>query len=182
MGVHICRDCGGDISDQIESCPHCGAPSVPIAKGGGLPVAVTVLIGLFVCTGLFGIGAAIAIPNFMSMGWRAKRAEVPANVDGLRTAQRAYDAAFDAYVEIPTPVPRPISELGPEAVDWPWETGFDTLGWAPDGQVRGTYWVTTTPDGFEVHGMIDIDGDGVPAHYMATESEKTRMLTPNSVY
>lgn len=37
-------------------------------------------------------------------------------------------------------------------------------------------------DDFEVHGMIDIDADGEPAHYVATREDSARMLTPTSAY
>ena len=53
------------------------------------------LVELMIVVAIIGILAAIAIPNFVDMQYRAKRAEVPSNVDGIKTAQIAYDAAFD---------------------------------------------------------------------------------------
>ena len=58
------------------------------------------LVELMIVVAIIGILAAIAIPNFVDMQYRAKRAEVPGNVDGIKTAQIAYDAAFDKYIEV----------------------------------------------------------------------------------
>ncbi|HJN72852.1 MAG TPA: hypothetical protein QGF58_02860 [Myxococcota bacterium] len=148
-------------------------PNNALVLGGALGA----LVGCGVC-------AAIAIPNFVQMQYRAKRAEVPANIAGLMTAELAFDAAFDEWVFCPEPFPRPIEALGRDAVEWPAGSCYDELGWAPDGQVRGTYWVEERQEdwGFVVHGMIDLDRDGVPAHYTATKSMNATMLTPTDVY
>ena len=55
------------------------------------------LVELMIVVAIIGILAAIAIPNFVEMQYRAKRAELPANVDGIKTAEMGYDAAFDTY-------------------------------------------------------------------------------------
>ena len=47
---------------------------------------------------IIGILAALAIPTFVEMQLRAKRAEVPGNLDGIKTAQVGYEATYDAYV------------------------------------------------------------------------------------
>jgi len=129
------------------------------------------------------LASGSALSNFAESQYRAKRAEVPANVDGIKTAQLGYDAAFDTYL----PCERtPQGEPGKEARDWPSTEDFDTLGWAPDGQVRGVYWVTTSwGDGsgdFTVHGISDVDGDGVQAHYTATKSINATLVTPTDVH
>ena len=56
------------------------------------------LVELMIVVAIIGILAAIAIPNFVEMQYRAKRAEIPANVDGIKTAEMAYDAAFDTFI------------------------------------------------------------------------------------
>ena len=156
------------------------------------------LIGGIVTVGCLGICAAIAIPNFITMQYRAKRAEIPSNMMGIKTAELAFDAAFDIFV--PTEVsPRVRGMLTPDPVPWVSTPGpalkefprmnaeFDTLGWAPDGHVRGIYWVEVADPAtgvydFTVHGMADIDGDGEPCHYTATKSINPVMLTPNDVF
>lgn len=67
--------------------------------------------------------------------------ELCANVEGIRVAEFAYDAAFDAFVDA-THSPRPLDQLDANPVPWKDAGGFTDLGWRPDGEsVRGTYWV-----------------------------------------
>ncbi len=145
---------------------------------------VLVVVGGPILVACIGIVAAIAIPNFVQMQYRAKRAEVPANVDGIKTAELAYDAAFDSFIPVSVPAPRPITELDGLPVSWVSSTPFDDLGWGPDGQVRGIYWVEVAPNqlDFVVHGMCDIDRDGIPAHYTATKSINATMVTDVRTY
>lgn len=138
------------------------------------------LVELMIVVAIIGILAAIAIPNFVSMQYRAKRAEVPANVDGIKTAELAYEAAFDTYVVAGT---NPTGTLGKTQVAWGTSAGFDQLGWAPDGRVRGQYSVTTSSaTDFTVEGDCDVDGDGTAANYTATKSINATQTTGNNIY
>jgi len=139
--------------------------------------------------GLATVGAiaAIAIPNFVTMQYRAKRAEIPTNVSSIRTSLINYEAEFDAYIET-----SPHPEGPPDAQARIWgggNMGFNELGWAPDGNVRGQYWVTTntrtkgaTGSDFIVWGRSDIDNDGIYATYTATKSINTTFLNNNDTY
>ncbi|MFT5681326.1 MAG: type II secretory pathway pseudopilin PulG [Myxococcota bacterium] len=157
-------------------------------KKSRLKIAIPMLIVLaVVCSGtvpMIGIVAAIAIPNFVAMQYRAKRAEVPANVDIIKTAELAHEAAFGTFIGQEELVPRSEWELGKEPVSWKAGTGFDTLAWAPDGMVRGSYRVEITDGGadFIVHGLCDVDGDGTLAHYTATRTTNAVLIAPNHVY
>ena len=145
------------------------------------------LVELMIVVAIIGILAAIAIPNFVEMQYRAKRAEVPANVDGIKTSEMGYDAAFDQFIQV---TQHPTTSPGKNPVAWQnGNSGYQTLGWAPDGKVRGVYDVTTTapsssnPGGdFRVTGECDVDGDGTPAQYTATKSINAVQNTPNDVY
>ena len=75
------------------------------------------LVELMIVVAIIGILAAIAIPNFVAMQYRAKRAEVPSNVDGIKTAELAYDAAFDTFVSQTSYIPG--SSVGKAQVAWP---------------------------------------------------------------
>ncbi|MFT4977747.1 MAG: type IV pilus assembly protein PilA [Myxococcota bacterium] len=126
------------------------------------------LVELMIVVAIIGILAAIAIPNFVSMQYRAKRAEIPANVDGIKTAELAYDAAFDTFVVQATLYP---GAPGKAQVAWASGSGFDTIGWSPDGKVRGSYKVTTSSStNFVITGVSDVDGDGTQATYTSTKS------------
>ena len=139
------------------------------------------LVELMIVVAIIGILAAIAIPNFVSMQYRAKRAEVPANVDGIKTAELAYDAAFDQFIVESTP--RPSATVNKQQQTWVAGSGFDTLGWSPDGRVRGAYSVTTTSStDFTVTGICDVDGDGAQAQYTSTKSINAVQTTANNIY
>jgi len=139
------------------------------------------LVELMIVVAIIGILAAIAVPNFMDMQYRAKRAELPMNTDAIVTVQNAYEAAFDEFVPESTPQPRAT----PDKVQAPWVSGsaFDTLGWAPDGAVRGVYSVTTTAGlDFTVTGQSDVDGDGSVARYTATRSISVTFHNNNDTF
>ncbi len=145
------------------------------------------LVELMIVVAIIGILAAIAIPNFVEMQYRAKRSELPSNVDGIKTAELAYDATLDTFLRCrDSPAPTPS---GKSPVDWTDNGGFSDLGWAPDGQVRGVYHVDTRaptsriPGGdFTVFGEADIDGDGAEASYTATKSINTQFNNNNDTY
>lgn len=146
------------------------------------------LVELMIVVAIIGILAAIAIPNFIEMQYRAKRSEVPSNVKGIKTAEMGYDAAFDQFVQISTA--HPVATVGKTQVDWAGgNADFQKLGWAPDGKVRGQYSVGTTAVGgstaggdFTVTGICDVDGDAVPASYTATKSINATLNTASDVY
>jgi hypothetical protein len=112
-----------------------------------------------------------------------QRAECASNVDGIRTAEMGYDAAFVEFIAI-SRHPREV----PDADLVVWETGnegFEKLGWRPDGPVRGVYWVELTDDGtdFRVHGLCDVDGDGVRSHFWITKKRSWSVMeTPEDVF
>ena len=145
------------------------------------------LVELMIVVAIIGILAAIAIPNFVQMQMRAKRAEAPPNVGGIKVAQSAYDAAFDTYLSC-TSSPN-ASPSGKSPTAWVDNGGYHTLGWAPDGQVRGAYSVVVSPAAsgqpggdFLVTGEIDIDGDSLFAQYTATKSINTTFNNNNDTY
>ena len=131
--------------------------------------------------GAVAVGAAIAIPNFVAMQYRSKRAELQPNIKAIKTAMFAYDASFDRYVHVPRF--HPDSNPGKELRDWPTGSAFDTLGWMPDGPVRGSYKViVTSRTDFMVVGISDVDGDGERSTWTATKTLNVTMNTRNDVY
>ena len=53
-----------------------------------------------IAVAIIGILAAIAVPNFAGMQYRAKRVKAPSNVDGIKTAQMGRNARYDRSVEV----------------------------------------------------------------------------------
>jgi type II secretory pathway pseudopilin PulG len=157
----------------------------------------TVVIGVVVlamlCCGavpVVGILSAIAIPNYLAMQLRAKRAEAPTYVDSIRTAEKAYHAEWDGFTTVaacPPFVP------GPLGVDWdstwPCYQGFSNLGWLPDGLALCQYQVvanndpnSSAMDDFLVTSSCDIDGDGSYSTYEANRATKATMTSLNNQY
>jgi len=129
---------------------------------------------------VIGILAAIAIPNFITMQLKAKRSEVPVNVDSIKAAELAYDAMFDGF--LPAGQPPAPGELGKAQRPWTSDAAWAALPWSPDGPVRGAYWVEVSGDDFVVHGVCDVDADGQTAEYTATASLNATQLSPRDVY
>jgi len=150
----------------------------------GVVVAAVLLVGCLGLVGLVGVGAAVFIPSFIEMQYKAKRAEVPGNVSGIKTAQVSHDLNWDEFVPCPDATPRELWML--DGNPYPWSGGecWEMLFWTPDGDVRGTYWVEVNGyhTDFTVYGAIDADGDGVPAIYTATKSINPVLTTPDDVY
>ena len=144
------------------------------------------LIELMIVVAIIGILAAIAIPNFVAMQLKAKRSEIPSNVDGVKTADSAYDAAFDGFVSCGVQ-PRADGSLDKSLTDWTTNSGFTDIGWKPDGQVRGNYQAVTanntasTAD-YTVTGHSDVDNDDNTAEYTATQNLNSTINTDKDTY
>jgi len=133
------------------------------------------LVELMIVVAIIGILAAIAIPNFTKMQLKSKRAEVPGNVDAIKTAEMAYDAAYDAFINAadnPGSVGKSAQAFDTTATD------YKRLSWVPDGEVRGSYAVTGASNtDFLVTGRSDVDGDGSEATYTNTLSTNTTLTS-----
>lgn len=146
------------------------------------------LIELMIVVAIIGILAAIAIPNFVAMQLRAKRSELPTNVDAIRTAEKAYEHEWDSFTACS---PKPASVPTKTQVDFGQTFGdgsdWDLLGWIADGKVRASYQVTTNSasgvsnqqQDFSAQAYADIDGDSKTSAYVANKS--TKAVMPSSV-
>ena len=145
------------------------------------------LVELMIVVAIIGILAAIAIPNFVAMQYKAKRSEAPGNVDGIKTTQMGYEAAYDAYVDCDES-PAALAGAAGDKAPRTWAdagTGFTTIGWKPDGDVRGAYSATATTGAtptFLATGKINVDGDAVQAEYTATNVLNAKITGLDSVY
>lgn len=145
------------------------------------------LIELMIVVAIIGILAAIAIPNFLAMQLRSKRAELPTNLDGIRTAEKAYHAEWDTFTEAGF---TPATPSGRQQTDFAGGglANFQLLGWVADGKVRGAYEVggivtgSATDDDFLATAIADVDGDGTNSEYNCNRAEKARMISSNDQY
>ena len=139
------------------------------------------LVELMIVVAIIGILAAIAIPNFVSMQYKSKRAEIPQNIKAIKIAEVAYMQDYDVYVKCSAYPSTPTKTTQ----DWVKASsgGFKTIDFTPNGDVRGSYMVSTSAYNFTVIGISDVDGDGVYATYIATKSENpNNPTTPPDVY
>ena len=139
------------------------------------------LVELMIVVAIIGILAAIAIPNFISMQYKAKRSEIPTNVKAIKAAQIQYESSNDQYVNCSAYPSTPTKTTQ----DWVKGDagGFTTIGWEPDGAVRGSYGVTAGSTDFTVSGVSDVDGDTDYATFTATKSTNpTAPTTAADVY
>ncbi len=133
------------------------------------------LVELMIVVAIIGILASIAIPNFVSMQYKTKRSEIPSNLKAIKTAQIAYESDFDTYVTCaayPSTPTKTTQQWVPGS-----SGGFKTIGWRPDGDVRGSYAVSTAATDFTATGLSDVDGDAAYATFTATKSENANSPT-----
>lgn len=151
-------------------------------------VAVVLLVGFALSVPAVGIVAAIAIPNFIVMQLRAKRAEVPASLEEIRIAERAWNVAYGGYVVCGSREEALLSmdNHGRDYATDPAAECFAELGWAPEHPLRGAYWTENALEGGEdrlsIYGVIDADGDGVWAEYRCVTDLPCQRVTPPDVY
>jgi prepilin-type N-terminal cleavage/methylation domain-containing protein len=122
------------------------------------------LIELMIVVAIIGILAAVGISSFVELQYRAKTAEIYTNVNGAMTAQVSYNASHDTFVSTVAEWPRAIASLDKKQVPWLTGSNFDTIGWGPDGDVRGSYGCMEDPYpsvSLVCYGVIDPDGDGI---------------------
>ena len=127
------------------------------------------LIELMIVVAIIGVLAAIALPNFHKFQLRSKVAEAKANLAAIRTAQEGYFSEFDTYLATSTPVPPNV----PGTTKSSWVTsgasGFDRIGFAPEGAVYFQYLVSAgnsaggvgALDRFTAEAASDLDADGI---------------------
>ena len=136
---------------------------------------------------IIGVLAAIAIPNWLDMNYRAKRAEMPIMVSSVRHAEFGFDGLYDGYIAAEA---HPTTEPTKSYQKWgKGNDGFNHLGFVPDGDLRGVYQVVTVPGRatsnggeFTVIGVMDVDSDSIRSKYTATHIRGVTILTKNDVY
>ena len=101
------------------------------------------LIELMIVVAIIAILAAVAIPQYRKFQYRAKTSEAKANLDAIRTAEFAYAAEYDRYVQCAA---RPTGTPSSQKRAWNSSNGWNRIGFAPQGRVYYSYGVgTSTP-------------------------------------
>jgi type IV pilus assembly protein PilA len=124
------------------------------------------LIELMIAVAIIGILAALAIPSYLRFQLKSKAAEARMNLAAIATAEHAYFAEFNSYVNA---VDTPPGPEGPSRRLWSGggTTQFDRMGFVPVGEVLFTYAVDTDPTSaaFTAGARGDLDGNGVPSEF-----------------
>lgn len=115
--------------------------------------------------GFSSLVATLAVPNFLEMQRRAKRAELPSTLAGLRAAVDAFIAREGRLPDLP-PAPRTMSELDGSKARWAPEGDWAQVWSGAQSDVRGSYWLEPVGDAYRLHGALDGDGNGIPARYV----------------
>ncbi len=138
------------------------------------------LVELMIVVAIIGILAAAAVPNYVRLQYRSKRSELDLNIQAIKHVELTYEAAHDRWVgqDEYWPDDAPNKALR----SWPAGSNFDLLGWAPDGEIRGSYRVLTSESDFEVQGLADIDGDGERSSWIATKESNVQRISGNDTY
>ncbi|MFZ5482204.1 MAG: hypothetical protein ACOZNI_35915 [Myxococcota bacterium] len=108
--------------------------------------------------------------------------EVRVNVEGIKIKLQGYHQLYGKYYACGTP--EAAKARGAKLAPSPWEGGdcWKVLAFNDPMPIRGGYWVVLTPGGYEVHGVLDGDGDGVFAEYVATSEAAAKPITPADEY
>jgi len=127
------------------------------------------MMELIIAVAIVAILAAIAIPNYLAMQLKAKRAELPTNVESIKLAEVGFETAHEYYLNA-TAHPRETPDKN--AVAWTTDNeGFEGIGWRADSDVRGVYEVVDASNTeFTVQGVADCDGDGLIVMYTANQT------------
>lgn len=112
--------------------------------------------------------------------------EAMTNLDGIRTAEKAYHHEWDTFTSAGW---TPPALGGREAIAFSGGglESFLNLGWAADGLVRCRYkaeaknGTSAAQDEVDLWAECDTDGDGQRAIYYANRAEKAKMVTPADV-
>lgn len=139
------------------------------------------LVEMMIAIAVIGVLAAIAIPIFEQTRLQAKRAELPAMMSGILVAAAGYEMANDERIQVLALQP----DETPSKAQRPWVrgTGFDTIGWAPDGEVRGSYMMEYNEElHYVAYGACDVDSDGNWSWWLADDRAGIRMMTETTAY
>jgi type IV pilus assembly protein PilA len=140
------------------------------------------LIELVVLVAIFGILAAVAVPNVIRLQLRGRTAEALTNLASLQVAEQGVYAELGSFVtarSAPGGVPGPMKR--------PWVGGNvlefrELIGWRPDGDVYFQYGANADGDQLTLAAVGDVDGDGAVAQFglvLPLEGESTGL--PGSI-
>jgi hypothetical protein len=109
-----------------------------------------------------------------------ERGQVLSDVDTLRIAELSIHDFNDAWIACGSP-DEARAAVGKGVPAWHGGGCWDTLGFKPMEPDAG-YWVEVVEDRFEVHAVADLDHDGTPAEFVATDQATAHPWTDPKVF
>lgn len=134
---------------------------------------------LFVCL----CAACCGFPYLVGAHYKSKRGELAFRIAEIREAEVAYHKKHGRYLPLDSEaVARQSGVVGAGRGTWTPGPAWEKLDWRPPRPQRGAYWVEVNDQGFEVHGICDLDGDGAVAHFSATGRSDLSQHTDDDIY
>jgi len=117
----------------------------------------------------------------LTWGKEVFRGELPLILNTIKSLQHKQKQAHGSYVAFQEQPPRNGSG---ESRSWQpsLESDEQAFPLQINTKIRGSYRVTVSDNGFEAYGVIDSDGDGEFATYMATSGAPPVALTAKDIY
>jgi prepilin-type N-terminal cleavage/methylation domain-containing protein len=140
------------------------------------------IIELAIVVGIIGVLAAIALPTWQEMQLRAKRTEPYIHLEAIATAEDGYHVAYDSYVDLEnnpgTSLTKALRAFDTGA------SGWATLGYKPDGEIRCNYRAEVFGSGtwYRADANCDIDNDNKTAIIRYYAGEAVGMAYFNDLY
>ena len=149
------------------------------------------LIELMITVAIIGILAATAVTGYNFFQLRSRRSEAYSNLSSVKTAQLAYFAEAGAFIDADS-APGMAGYPGPTKQPWnsrgffsPPGTGFDNLGWVPEGATYFDYDTNAVqgPNGpyFTAAAYGDGDGDGNISAFLYVSPDTAGNTLPSKV-
>jgi len=142
------------------------------------------LIELMIVVAIIGILSAIAIPNFVNFRYKAKTSEAKANLGAIRSCQESYKAEMETYM-VCAATPAAVPGINKADFSGGGLAAFQTIGFAPSGQVYYQYEVAQDPNGtslqlnFYATATGNLDGDATNGSFAVTkDSSQVVNLVP----
>ena len=87
-----CAKCGAEISETAHFCENCGFPTTGKKPSSNKTVIwiVAIVSAVFVFIIIFGIVAALVIPNFMTASQKAKHRTTMVDIANISQAIETY--------------------------------------------------------------------------------------------
>lgn len=166
------------IAGLIVGVVALGRTSKDPQSSGRTMAIVAVVIAPFALFFSLGLGAAVAVPQFIKYIRASKTAEAHERVmllaRSVATQWEAESVGPGGTIEHRLPASLPLTPPATDCAPHPWpanaDPGWAALGFAPADQIRYSYQLDVSPDGrsFVARAVGDLDCDGATSRFEIT--------------